>query len=199
MDMLILLLGFVGILTILFTKHTIFGGILTVAMFIGYFFLYGSGQWIYLIILFLGLIMLALELIIPSFGAIGIVGMTMMGLGLYMSSEQPVYTLINFGVASLLSLTTSIILLKSGHQLYLTKGLVLKKQLTYDRAELYQQYVDHVGTTVTSLRPVGRVKFENDDIVEVVTSGEMIDEGERVVAYKIEGNKLIVRRDVSWK
>lgn len=199
MDMLILLLGFSGILTILFTRHTIFGSVLTVAMFIGYFFLYGSGQWIYLIILFLGLIMLALELVIPSFGAIGIVGMSMMGLGLYMSSEQPVNTLMNFGVASLLSLTVSIILLKSGHQFYLTKGLVLKKQLIHEKDDMYRQYLDHVGITITSLRPVGRVKFDNDDIVEVVTSGEMIDEGERVVVYKTEGNKLIVRRDVSWK
>lgn len=200
MGILLLVLGFVGIITILFTRFYWLGSLMTIAAFIAYFVLFGTGQWLYLIVLLLGLSLMGLELIIPSFGAIGIVGILMIGVGLYMSSVEPIATLFNFSIAFVLALTTIVVLMKQGARLQLTKGLVLKEQLSssdaYTTSSInYQQFLNQVGMSLTSLRPVGKARFGNQDI-EVITSGEMIDVYERIVVYKVEGNKLIVRRDL---
>jgi membrane-bound serine protease (ClpP class) len=48
------------------------------------------------------------------------------------------------------------------------------------------------GSVVTQLRPVGTARIE-DDPVDVVTRGEMIEPGTLIEVIRVEGNRVVVR------
>jgi membrane-bound serine protease (ClpP class) len=53
--------------------------------------------------------------------------------------------------------------------------------------------VGSVGTVEGMCRPVGKVRF-GDDLLDAMTEGDAIDEGERVRVVRKEGNRLVVER-----
>ncbi|MBF0780491.1 MULTISPECIES: NfeD family protein [unclassified Granulicatella] len=199
MGIVLLVSAFIGVIIILFSRYFWLGGLVTITSFISYFILFGTGEWIHVIILILGFALMGLELVVPSFGAIGIVGMLMIGLGLYSSSINPSITLFNMSIASVIALTIVLILVKCGYKLQFARGLVLHSRLSSDKGyqahqKNYLSFIQQKGVSLTSLRPVGKAKINGDEI-EVITSGEMIDANEAIVVYKVEGNKILVRRD----
>ena len=48
------------------------------------------------------------------------------------------------------------------------------------------------GTTVTPLRPIGRVRFGSDE-VDVMTEGEYVDSHQEVEVMTVEGPRIVVR------
>lgn len=54
--------------------------------------------------------------------------------------------------------------------------------------------VGQSGTAISTLRPSGIVEVEGTRL-DVVTEGELISPGERVRVIKVEGNRIVVRRE----
>lgn len=59
-------------------------------------------------------------------------------------------------------------------------------------AKDYEGYLDREGEARTDLRPAGLVEIDGKKL-DVVTAGEMIEEGRRVRVVKVEGNRIVVR------
>ncbi len=59
-------------------------------------------------------------------------------------------------------------------------------------AKDYTQYLDQEGVAYTELRPAGIVLIDGKR-VDVVTSGDMVEKGQRVRVVKVEGNRVVVR------
>jgi membrane-bound serine protease (ClpP class) len=49
------------------------------------------------------------------------------------------------------------------------------------------------GTTVTTLRPVGKAEFD-DEVLYVETQGEFLEAGSCVQVIEVSGNRVIVRK-----
>ena len=56
----------------------------------------------------------------------------------------------------------------------------------------YSRYMGTIGTAYTTLRPSGKIKTENGELLDVVTPGEFIDRGEKVVVIAIDMNRIVV-------
>ena len=56
----------------------------------------------------------------------------------------------------------------------------------------YTKYMGITGTAYTTLRPSGKIKTENGELLDVVTPGEFIDRGEKVVVIAIDMNRIVV-------
>lgn len=198
MDLILLGIGFVSLLALLFTKYARLSGIVSFSAFSVYFFLISSGNWLYFFILLFGLILLVLEAIIPSFGVIGVVGSLMTIIGIYLSNDTPLHILMKLTMASVLSIVCAVVLIKSGVKLKIGKNLVLSQRL--DKANNYQtnsvpyeKFLYQKGITTTSLRPVGRAEILGEDI-EVLSQSQMISENSEVFVYKVEGNRVYVKK-----
>ena len=59
-------------------------------------------------------------------------------------------------------------------------------------AKDYTVYNGREGEAKTALRPAGMVEIDGDK-VDVVTGGEMVEQGQRVRVIKVEGNRVVVR------
>jgi membrane-bound serine protease (ClpP class) len=69
--------------------------------------------------------------------------------------------------------------------------------LEHSQAEAHSQedrrdLVGRRGTTVTPLRPIGRVRFGSDE-VDVMTEGEYVDSDQEVEVMSVEGPRVVVR------
>lgn len=197
MELLLLTLSFIGIVVVLLTPYTWQGITLTVSSLIVYYVALASGTWVYFLVLLVGILLMILELFIPSFGAVGVIGITMTLLGIGVTSNNPTMTLLNATYAMCIALGVAIVLLKKGCRMHLGRGMVLNEQLTSEKGfrsfqNDYTRYLNSTGVTLTSLRPVGRAQIE-DTVLEVLSLGEMIEQNKPIMVYRVEGNKLFVR------
>ncbi|QAY66306.1 NfeD family protein [Paenibacillus protaetiae] len=144
----------------------------------------------------LGLILLILELFVPSFGALGIVGSISLIAGVMMAASDPLSALLSLAVAIVLAaIVIGISIKKFGHRGIWNK-FILREKLTADKgfvpAETKVPLVGREGVAVTPLRPAGTVQI-GEERVDVVTSGEFIKQGAAVVVTKAEGTWVFVK------
>lgn len=144
-------------------------------------------------LIILGILLLLLEIIfVPGTTVVGIGGFILLGIGIYLA-----YSSIST-IAGHTSLASSILVV------FLALVVLLKGQ-TWKRVALDDQLqgkgvealdssleIGVEGKTISRLNPVGKAVF-NDSIVEVSTTGEFVDEEEKVTITKIEGNKIRVK------
>ncbi len=160
----------------------------------------------------IGLILLGLEVFVfPGFGAVGLTGVAFMLTALMMAMvehypSQPWYripdihvqhVLLNMGVAIVLSFVLGAILAR-----YLPSSPVFRRVgliRTLAQAEGYQAAPDTTslvgltGVAVTPLRPSG-IAHVADRRLDVVSRGEFIEKGERIVIAETHGSHIVVER-----
>ncbi len=144
-------------------------------------------------LIFAGLFFLILEmLVIPGTTVVGIVGFLLLIVGIwgayaYQGSSSGHYTLaVSFGL--------TLIVLFYSLRAKTWNRFVLKDEIT-GKVNTVDGEVIRVGDegfTVSRLAPMGNAKFE-DELYEVSTYGDFIDQEKAVVVVKIEMNKIIVK------
>jgi len=148
--------------------------------------------WI-LLLLILGILFVLAEIwFVPGTTIVGIIGVLLMGAGIYMVYQ-------NYGdnaghitlmSSSLLCLGLVIYGLRSGvWNRYASKGVISGKMNVLDRNRLNE---GDEGTTVSTIRPLGKARF-GEDYYEVRSYGPMIPSGTKVRVDAIEGNKVFVK------
>lgn len=145
----------------------------------------------------LGMGLLIIELYVPDFGAIGIVGFIAMAVAIYLKVgdfTELVYLLI----ASLaVGVIVIVYFLRSGKELNISPGFILTEALTsekgYSSEKNYGFLLNEHGTVVSDLRPVGRAKI-GEEIYEVISTAEMISSGELITVTRVQGAKVYVKR-----
>lgn len=148
----------------------------------------------------IGILLLVVELFMPGFGLPGIAGLVMllasviftwMEHGAYAGLGATIAVLALGGIAVTISL-------KSASSGKLSRSpLILKDSLSpelgYQATENLDRFLGQIGETETVLRPAG-IAIIGDERVNVVSRGEFINKGDKVIVENVEGVRVVVRK-----
>lgn len=203
---LLLAFAFIGVLVALVTKYAVPGLAMTLIGFFTYFYLIGLDSWFPLFLFVIGLLLIILEVFIPDFGILGIIGLSSFVAGLYLTSGDWTVVIQDVSIALIITFILTFILIRAGMVTDRWNFLVLKesgpdseKKTSGDSpsAKRQQLEVGLEGVTITPLRPTGFAKFNigNDEVIEVDVTSEIeaLETGQKVRIERIQGNKITVR------
>ena len=186
-----------------------FIGVVCLALFVWMKFLAGTAEWFEIIALGLGLCFIAIEIFVtPGLGIFGIGGFILTMIGVVLMSQTFVlprntYQITQFTNGIWLALV-GIGGLFGGFfairyffpHVPVLSGLVMEaangEQIEESEKLGDYAYLDgQVGTTTTPLHPAGKVKF-GEEILSVVSDGNLIESGVQVRVTEVYGTRVIV-------
>jgi membrane-bound serine protease (ClpP class) len=160
-----------------------------------------------------GVALLIIEIfIIPGFGVAGISGLVLMAMGLVFSMQDFVIPTLPWQW-DLLGKNVLLVLgnLVAGFVAFGILAFLIPKYTPFKRLTLSlnqetdqgytsqeavesQHYLGKSGTAVTTLRPSGKAEIA-DQILQVMTEGDFIEQGSPVVVSRVDGNRIVVKKD----
>ncbi len=172
-------------------------------------FLAGTAEWLELVAFSLGIICIAIEIfVVPGFGVFGIGGLALTVLGVVLMSQTFV---IPRNVYQVEVLTRGIWVALGGAgglvggfiamrmmlpHVPLLRGLVMEapdEAVISESEKLgdFSYLLGQNGTATTPLRPSGKARF-GDQVVQVVSDGSAISQGDPVRVSEVHGTKVVV-------
>ena len=148
-------------------------------------------------ILIFGFLFIAVELFFaPGLTVFGILGTLTLFVAVFLTFKYfPVeYFMLILGVSLLIAGLFLFVFFKSG-----IKGkLVLRGRESYSEGfkpfkNNYQKFLNKSGQTKTPLRPSGTITIEGK-LLSAISEGDFIEQGEVIEVIRVEGSKLIVRK-----
>jgi membrane-bound serine protease (ClpP class) len=182
-------------------------GIASLALFFWGHWLVQLAGWEELLLVGSGLVLLVLEIfVIPGFGLAGVLGIGALLAGLSLSfvgagatwefilkaAGRVVFSLV-LALAASLALLRFLPRLPFGRRLILETGLPTGQGYA-STAEGDRNRLGKSGTALSPLRPAGIAEIEGER-VDVVSDGEFIESGVPIMATRVDGNRIVVRRD----
>ncbi len=159
----------------------------------------GTIDWMFIlaILLFIaGFILIGIEMVTPGLHAPGFFGAASLLIAIFLVSDTFIEgTLITIVVLALLTIMLGIILglLSSGK---LKSPIILEEQQNRDKGYISARKLDYMlgkqGVALTDLRPAGTAKIDGINY-DVITEGSYIMRDTKIIVYKVEGSKLIVK------
>jgi membrane-bound serine protease (ClpP class) len=206
---LLIMLGILGVATEIRSPGFGLPGVVGLAS-IGLFFwghwLVQLAGWEELLLVGIGIVLLIVEVIlVPGFGLPGALGIAAMLSGFGMSlvgtgatSEAMVWAATQVLVALVLAILAALLLLRFVPRMQFGKQLVLQGELPAQSGFVSPPASDRTwlgvrGFAMTVLRPAG-VADLNGARVDVVSDGDFIEAGEAIVVTRVDGNRIVVRR-----
>jgi membrane-bound serine protease (ClpP class) len=181
-------------------------GIASLALFFWGHWLVQLAGWEEMLLVGSGLALLVLEVfVIPGFGLAGVLGIGALLAGLSLSlvgggaTWEFVFQAVGRVIISiLLALVASLVMLRFLPRLPFGRRLILETGLAagegYASAPAGDSnWLGKGGTAVSALRPAGIADIDGER-VDVVSDGEFIDSGARIVVTRVDGNRIVVRR-----
>lgn len=149
------------------------------------------------IILFIaGFVLIAIEMVVPGFGAPGISGIVCLVAGVFLTSDTiEEGAFITVIVLALLGIMMALILwlLSKGK---LRSPIVLKEEQTKDEGYISSGDLKYLlgkkGVADTDLRPTGVGNFDGVSF-DVISEGKYISKGTKLEIIKVNGSRLIVK------
>jgi membrane-bound ClpP family serine protease len=142
----------------------------------------------------IGILVIVAEVFIPSLGLL-----TAIALGVFAYSLYLVFTTISSTAGIILTgfdvmLVPFVVI--GGMKILAKSPLALKKELSkqtgvVSQGKLDESYMDREGEVITDLRPAGMALIDSQR-VDVVTDGEYIEAGTRIVVTRVTGNQIVV-------
>ncbi len=148
-----------------------------------------------IILQMLGVLVLIAEVIIPSGGVLSVVTVGLFGYSLYLVfTEVSRFAGMMFVAADLIMLPFVFFV---GVKLLARSPAALKTALSKtdgysSQSEDLAEYMGRTGTVITDLRPAGMAMIDNHR-VDVVSRGEYIEKGSKVIVLAVEGNRILVK------
>jgi membrane-bound serine protease (ClpP class) len=185
---LLLLIGFYGIFFELYNPGAVVPGAVGVISFL--LGLYGLGiigiNWLGLLLILAGILLLALELITPTFGGLAIAGAIALAIGsLVLISPDSPYGDIPISVIATMVLTTVFFFLVAGRL-----GLKAQKR---KRMTGYEELIGEEGTALTDFEKGKGKVFIKGEIWNAVSEDE-IKKDDAVIVEQVKGLTLYVRK-----
>ncbi len=192
------------------------GGFVASVAFLLFFwskYLDGTADWLEIMLFLGGVCCLLLEIfVIPGFGVFGLGGGLMIVTSLVLASQTFV---LPRSMADLLVLRNSLFVVVVAGVGVIGSVTMLRRYLPttpvfnrlmlnpMDEGELarlaqresivdWQHLLGTQGTTTTQLTPSGKARFD-DQLVDVISDGEVIDLGQSIEVVEIHGNRVLVR------
>lgn len=182
-------------------------GVASLALFFWGHWLVQLVGWEELLLVGSGLVLLILEVfVIPGFGVAGVLGVAALigglSLSLFGAGASWEFILKAAGrvvFSLLLALAASLALLRFLPRLPFGRRLILETGLSAGEGYASAPAADKIwlgkrGTAVSPLRPAGIAEIE-DERVDVVSDGEFIEPGEPITVTRVDGNRIVVRRN----
>lgn len=188
-----------GLLLELFTPGVgIPGGIGLIALVLYFYghFVAGIAGYGAIMLLVIGLILLAVEFILPG-GIIGFFGLLLVLGSVFLAGDDFQATAVSVLIALIIASAGMVIIVKFfGKRLHLFKRVILNDSTdtesgyvsTVNRPELIGQ----IALSLTPLRPSGTIEL-GDERIDAVSEGRFIDAGKNVKIIKVEGSRIVVR------
>jgi membrane-bound serine protease (ClpP class) len=181
-------------------------GVTSLGLFLWGHWIVQLAGWEELLIVAIGVALLAVELIfLPGFGIAGIAGIVAILAGLIMSmlgeGNAPQMILLTTGrvaLALVIAVALLFVFMRSLPKFSLGRRLVLDTELTTEQGfasapESDSRWLGKVGKAATPLHPAGIADID-EQRVDVVSEGELIDAGELIKVVRVDGNRVVVRR-----
>ena len=163
--------------------------------------------WEELLLVGAGIALLVAEIFItPGFGVAGALGIVALlsGLSLSLFGAGATWEFVLGAVGRvvfslLLAIIGSLVMLRFLTRLPFGRRLILETELLAGAGgssapESDRRWLGKSGTALSPLRPAGNAEIEGE-LVDVVSDGEFIEPGAPVVVTRVDGNRIVVRRD----
>ena len=171
-------------------------GILATALFFGTQWITGVATWVEVVLFLAGLILLAIELVIPGFGIFGIAGIACVLFSLFLTLGGGIGALNIMAGGTIAATVAFLILLRYLPTSKLWHRLTLKDAQKTDRGYTssvnLNSLADQEGVVLTFLRPAGTVEIEGK-VYDVVSEGRFVEPGARIRVLSVNGNRIVVR------
>ena len=149
-----------------------------------------------MVMLLVGVGLLVFEMYVPGFGAPGISGIALLGLGFFLLKPTMAQGLVLFAVlAAILCVALSICLYSASKGRLSKSKLVLNDVAVPAKAAAENDlnyFIGREGVTHTPLRPAGIGEFDGVKL-NVVSDGEFIAKDRPIRVQSVEGNRIVVR------
>lgn len=202
MEGLLLGLGFIGVALAILTPFVKSGTGLTLISLAFYFRFAGLETWLPVILFTAGLLLIVFEIFVPEFGLAGVVGMILLILGLYLTIGDIGQTVRDLSLSVVITSGVVFYLVKNGYSLANVNKLILQTNLPGSSSAEQENRERPVinsgmkGTTLTPLRPSGKVIFGDDPTVyDVLSVDGHISRDSDVIVDKVKGTKITVRKN----
>ncbi len=170
--------------------------IIAAAMFFGSSFLFGLSGWLEPLLFFAGIAFLIAEIFIPGFGIFGIAGICAIMASFFLVLGGNANAVMWLALSILIALVCFLLIMKRLPTSALWSKFVLKNSSTKEEGFSsnpdYDKYLDKEGVVITQLRPGGTAAIDGQKF-DVLTYGEFVQPGAKVIVVKVEGSKLFVR------
>lgn len=201
METLFLIAAFISVVVFLLTPWSKSGFVAAVASLVGYFYLSGIYNWTPVILFVLGLVLIMLEVFIPDFGLLGLLGTGSVALGVYYTTGDFGIMVRDLSLAIMVSAILIVVLVRKGYSISNFNKMVLRnssKQSNDQEVDDIEKQplikVGMIGEAQTPLRPSGKVRFNGQTpVYDVLSSGEHISPGTKVVVHEVHRTKIVVR------
>ncbi len=181
-------------------------GVLSLGLFFWGHWLVQLAGWEEIMLAATGILLVALEIfVIPGFGIVGVLGIAAI-LGAFIMSltvggDSAQFLLVAAGrvIFSLLfAVIASVVLLRFLPRLPLARKLILDTALGGGQQhgsapDSDLQWLGKRGTASSPLRPAGIAQIDGQRL-DVVSDGTLINAGETIEVFRVDGNRIVVRR-----
>lgn len=189
-----------------------FISLLCFSLFFWMSFLAGTAEWLEVIAFVVGLICILIELfVVPGVGIFGLGGLVLLIGGVVLTTQTFViprnpYQLAQMSealwmvIASCIGLIAGLAMLRwllPNTPLFWHLHLAAPDMTMSDQREAMVDFTDLIGqqgTSITPLRPAGKARF-GDQVLQVVSEGSVIAEGQPIVVIEAIGNRVVVAED----
>jgi membrane-bound ClpP family serine protease len=154
--------------------------------------------WFSLLLLFIGIILVIIELYIPGIGIPGIIGAVSLIAFIFVTGQNTAQRFILAGIILLLCIILFVIFFTLLSKKRLPKSLILQDSeegFTGTEAEDLQYLLGKTGSVLSTCRPAGNADFSGMKL-DVVSRGEFIEKGATIEVIEIEGNRIVVKEIV---
>lgn len=149
-----------------------------------------------ILLLIAGFILVGTEMVLPGFGAPGIIGAICLVGGIFCTSdsiEKGLTTTICVVVILVIMFT---LILAFFHMKKVKPPIILQEELKAEKGYLSTSDLEYLigkeGVAVTDLRPAGKCNIEGIEF-DVRSEGRYIAKGSKVRISRIQGNTLIIK------
>lgn len=196
LSMIFLSVTFVSITVLMLSNKKFKYGLLTAVfsvLFILSYYNHGDIDIIGILVFLIGLLFVGLELIVPGGFIAGIIGVLSMIVGINMIINNLYLAFLTVVIAITIDVLFILVFLSKEFDSSKFNKFVLKETNSKSFTQTSKKYLNKKGTTITPLRPSGKVEIDGD-YIDAITRGDFIPKGCEVVVSEIKDFKIIVRR-----
>lgn len=145
------------------------------------------------ILLIAGFVLVGIEMIVPGFGAPGILGIICLGAGIFLTADSVENgILITVIVIVILGILMTVIMGFLSHR----KSPIILDADVKAGAPINSSDLEYLlrkeGVAATDLKPAGKGDFDGIEL-DICSEGQYIKKGSRIVISKISQNRLMVK------